>query len=140
MMEHRIRSLMDRMRRRHVAMKSRWYGAILSPVLVVLGFMMLAFGIIILPTPGPGWFTIFVSFGVLSLVFPPMRRFNIWLAMKYDLFYAWYQKQHVAAWVSMLVALVVFMVVVMGGAYYFVAPDSWPYTFQAEGAKLLGLS
>src|SRR5699024_6343416 len=93
-MEQRITVLMARMARRHATMRATWYGAFLSPVILVLGFLMLIVGIIILPTPAPGWLLIFVSLGMLSLVYPPMRRLNIRLAALYDVSESWFRRQH----------------------------------------------
>nr|WP_241879816.1 TIGR02611 family protein [Corynebacterium diphtheriae] len=52
-------------------MKAAWYGPVLSPLLLVAGMCLLIFGIIILPTPAPGWLCIFIALGILSLVHPP---------------------------------------------------------------------
>lgn len=73
-MERRITALMAAMAERHAAMRATWHGAFLSPVILVLGFCLLIIGIVILPTPAPGWLLIFASLGLLSLVHPPMRR------------------------------------------------------------------
>ncbi|UWE74383.1 TIGR02611 family protein [Corynebacterium diphtheriae bv. gravis] len=68
-------------------MKAAWYGPVLSPLLLVAGMCLLIFGIIILPTPAPGWLCIFIALGILSLVHPPTRRLTIWLASKLDIFF-----------------------------------------------------
>lgn len=109
-------------------MKAAWYGPFLSPVLLVVGFCLLIFGIIILPTPAPGWLCIFIALGILSLVHPPTRRLNVWLASRLDLFYAWYNKRHFAIRALLFVLLVVSMAAIMGSVYHFMAPDHWPYT------------
>ncbi len=120
---------MDRMQRRHVHMRAMWYGPFLSPVLLVVGFSLLIFGIIILPTPAPGWLCIFVALGILSLVHPPTRRLNIWLAARLDAFYAWYSARHLFTRAFLFTLLLVFMVTVMGSVYHFMAPGHWPYTY-----------
>ncbi|MDO5029391.1 MAG: TIGR02611 family protein [Corynebacterium sp.] len=127
-MEKKVHRLMDRMQARHAQMRKTWYGPVLSPVLVVAGFALLIFGIIILPTPAPGWLCIFVALGILSLVHPPTRHFNIWLAAKLDAFYEWYGKRHIATKATLFVLLLAFMATCMGSAYYFIAPEDWPYT------------
>lgn len=127
-MEHKVRRLMDRMEQRHSHMRRMWYGTFLPPVLLVLGFALLIFGIIILPTPTPGWLCIFVALGLLSLVHPPTRRLNIWLAAKLDAFYAWYRQQRFALKAFLFCVLILFMAGVMGSVYHFVAPNQWPLT------------
>lgn len=129
-MEDRISRLMDRMRDRHVRMRRRWYGPFLSPVLLVLGFCLLIVGVIILPTPAPGWLLIFVSLGVLSLVHPPMRRLNVRLARLYDASEAWFRKQHWVTQVALGAVLTISVAAIMASVWYFVAPDDWPYTRQ----------
>lgn len=127
-MEEKVHRLMERMHARHSQMRGTWYGPVLSPVLLVVGFALLIFGIIILPTPAPGWLCIFVALGILSLVHPPTRRLNIWLAGRLDAFYAWYGERNVATKATLFVLLMAFMATVMGSVYYFMAPEDWPYT------------
>lgn len=127
-MEEKVHRLMERMHARHHQMRETWYGPVLSPILLLAGFTLLIFGIIILPTPAPGWLCIFVALGILSLVHPPTRRFNIWLAARLDAFYDWYAKRHIATKAALLLLLMAFMATVMGSVYYFMAPEDWPYT------------
>ena len=130
-MEQRITVLMARMARRHATMRATWYGAFLSPVILVLGFLMLIVGIIILPTPAPGWLLIFVSLGMLSLVYPPMRRLNIRLAALYDVSESWFRRQHLLTQVALGAALTISVDAVMATVWYVMAPGDWPYTRQA---------
>lgn len=130
-MEQRITVLMARMARRHATMRATWYGAFLSPVILVLGFLMLIVGIIILPTPAPGWLLIFVSLGMLSLVYPPMRRLNIRLAALYDVSESWFRRQHLLTQVALGAALTISVAAIMATAWYVMAPGDWPYTRQA---------
>ncbi|ALA67109.1 TIGR02611 family protein [Corynebacterium lactis] len=127
-MEEKVHHLMNRMQKRHFHMRTQWYGPFLSPVLLVAGFSLLIFGIVILPTPAPGWLCIFVALGILSLVHPPTRRLNIWLAARLDAFYAWYRERHLVTRALLFSLLLAFMAVVMGSVYHFMAPDDWPYT------------
>ena len=127
-MEEKVRHLMDRMEQRHIHMRQMWYGTFLPPILIVAGFALLIFGIIILPTPAPGWLCIFVALGMLSLVHPPTRRLNIWLAANLDAFYAWYRVQRFIIRAVLFILLLVFMAVVMGSVYHFIAPNHWPWT------------
>lgn len=129
-MEQRITVLMARMAQRHAMMRATWYGAFLSPVILVLGFLMLLVGIVILPTPAPGWLLIFVSLGMLSLVHPPMRRLNIRLAALYDVSATWFRRQHLLTQVALGAALTVSVAAIMATVWYFVAPGDWPYTHQ----------
>ena len=130
-MEQRITVLMARMARRHATMRATWYGAFLSPVTLVLAFLMLIVGIIILPTPAPGWLLIFVSLGMLSLVYPPMRRLNIRLAALYDVSESWFRRQHLLTQVALGAALTISVAAIMATVWYFMAPGDWPYTRQA---------
>lgn len=130
-MEQKVHDLMDRMQERHQRMRSTWYGPFLSPVLLVVGFSLLIFGIIILPTPAPGWLCIFVALGILSLVHPPTRRLNVWLANRLDRFHAWYAEQHLVWRALLFVLLVASMAAIMGSVYHFMAPNHWPYTDSA---------
>ncbi|MFD5867346.1 TIGR02611 family protein [Corynebacterium sp. NPDC060344] len=129
-MERRITAMMAVMAERHAAMRATWYGAFLSPVILVLGFCLLIVGIVILPTPAPGWLLIFVSLGLLSLVHPPMRRLNIRLARLYDAFEAWFRRRHWATQLALGAALVISVAAIMASVWYFVAPGDWPYTRQ----------
>lgn len=130
-MEERISRLMDRMKSRHESMRRRWYGPFLSPVLLVLGFCLLIVGIVILPTPAPGWLLIFISLGLLSLVHPPMRRFNVRLARLYDASEAWFRDRHWSTQVALGAALTISVAAIMATVWYLMAPGDWPYTRQA---------
>ncbi|WP_181997485.1 TIGR02611 family protein [Corynebacterium diphtheriae] len=125
-MEEKVHNLMNKMQDRHLHMKAAWYGPVLSPLLLVAGVCLLVFGIIILPTPAPGWLCIFIALGILSLVHPPTRRLTIWLASKLDIFFAWCGQRHPAVRTSLVGLLILFMVLVMGGTYLFIAPAHWP--------------
>lgn len=127
-MEERISRLMDRMKVRHEKMRRSWYGPFLSPVLLVLGFFLLIVGIIILPTPAPGWLLIFVSLGLLSLVHPPMRQLNVRLARLYDDSEAWFRARHWTTQVALGAALTISVAAIMATVWYFMAPGDWPYT------------
>lgn len=127
-MERRITALMAAMARRHATMRATWYGAFLSPVILVAGFCLLVIGVIILPTPAPGWLLIFVSLGLLSLVHPPMRRFNVRLARLYDVSEAWFRGRHWLTQVALGTALVVSVAAIMAGVWWYLAPGDWPYT------------
>lgn len=129
-MEERISRLMDRMKVRHERMRRRWYGPVLSPILLVLGFCLLIVGVVILPTPAPGWLLIFVSLGLLSLVHPPMRRLNVRLARLYDDAEEWFRARHWATQMALGAVLTISVAAVMASVWYFVAPDDWPYTHQ----------
>lgn len=127
-MEERITSLMAGMAEKHKRMRATWYGAFLSPVILVVGFCMLAIGIVILPTPAPGWLMIFVSLGLLSLVHPPMRRLNVRLARTYDVAEKWFRRRHWVTQLALGAALTVSVAAIMAMVWYFMAPDDWPYT------------
>lgn len=127
-MERRITAMMAAMAERHAAMRATWYGAFLSPVILVLGFCLLIVGIVILPTPAPGWLLIFASLGLLSLVHPPMRRFNVRLARLYDAAEEWFHGRHWTTRVALAAALTVSVTAIMASVWYFMAPGGWPYT------------
>ncbi|WP_295624966.1 TIGR02611 family protein [uncultured Corynebacterium sp.] len=129
-MEARITGMMARMADRHAKMRATWYGAFLSPVILVLGFCLLIVGIVILPTPAPGWLLIFISLGLLSLVHPPMRRLNVRLARLYDASEAWFRERHWAIQLALGAALTISVAAIMATVWYFVAPGDWPYTRQ----------
>lgn len=62
----------------------------------ILGGIVLLFGIIAIPYPGPGWLIVFAGLGILSTEFEWAKRVLGFARTKYDVWQDWLKKQNLA--------------------------------------------
>ena len=64
------------------SLKNKWYSipaAIRKPLVFMVGFAVVAAGIIMLVIPGPGWAAIFLGFAILATEFAFAEHVRDWL-------------------------------------------------------------
>lgn len=89
-MEHTARHRTHRFRawlhRRHPAVRITY-----RVLIAVLGALVIAIGLIIVPLPGPGWLIVFGGLAILATEFAWARRLAHWLKRQLDRFWAWWK-------------------------------------------------
>jgi uncharacterized protein (TIGR02611 family) len=71
----------------------RWINLVYRVVVGLIGFGIVALGIIMLPAPGPGWVVIFAGLGVLATEFEAARKLLAFARRKYVEWVAWLGRQ-----------------------------------------------
>lgn len=80
-------------------------------LIAIVGGIILAAGIIMIPYPGPGWAVVFIGLGILSTEFVWARRVLDYAKVKYDAWSEWVRHQN--AFIKSLIWLMTAMVVVV---------------------------
>lgn len=60
----------------------------------IVGGLVILFGLILIPYPGPGWLIVFAGFAILATEFAFAGKALEWLKSKYDQWAAWLKRQH----------------------------------------------
>jgi uncharacterized protein (TIGR02611 family) len=68
----------------------------------VVGGLVLAVGVVLIPYPGPGWLIIFAGLAILSTEFSWAKRLLGFLRRRYDAWSGWLGRRH---WTIRLLAL-----------------------------------
>jgi uncharacterized protein (TIGR02611 family) len=84
----------------------------------VVGLVVVAVGIVLLPLPGPGWLIIFAGFGVLATEYPWAGRVLRRLQAVVGRWTRWAADQHVSVQAALALAGVAFLVGVAVGSWY----------------------
>jgi uncharacterized protein (TIGR02611 family) len=89
----------------------------------VLGGIVLAAGVIMIPYPGPGWLVVFAGLAILATEFHWARRVLYFARAKYDGWTAWLNRQPIIVRLGVLAAtgLVVLVTLYLLNAMYLVA-------------------
>lgn len=77
-------------------LKRGWHkvpGSIRKPLVFMVGFAVVAAGIVMLITPGPGWAGIFLGFAILATEFAFAERVRDWLIGYLKNIIAWLEQQ-----------------------------------------------
>lgn len=125
-MERHVARILSRTVTRYEGWKSGRLRHVVGPATIIIGAVLLVTGIIILPTPAPGWLLIFTSLAVLSLEVRRVRGIVLAAARRFDGAADWFRRRHVVWQVAMTLAVAAFMVIAMGSAWYLMAPDGLP--------------
>lgn len=80
-------------------------------ILGVVGGVVLALGIVMIPYPGPGWVVVFIGLAILAQEFPWAQRVLDVAKGKYDQWQAWLGRQ--PAWVKAIFWLMTATIVVV---------------------------
>src|SRR6476660_3946592 len=64
-------------------------------LIAVVGGLVLLFGIITIPYPGPGWLIVFAGLGILASEFAWAHRLLRFARERYDRFMAWFVRQSI---------------------------------------------
>lgn len=77
----------------HEALKTKKLGFLVRPATLAIGWLIVIIGIITIPFPGPGWLTVFVGVGILSLEVHWAHRLLEWGVHQYERFFSWFRRQ-----------------------------------------------
>lgn len=102
----------------HARLKERKYGWTVRPATLITGWLVVIIGLITIPFPGPGWFTVFVGIGILSLELEWPNRFLQWGIRQYDRFEAWWKCQSQGVRIVGIVLLVLLIWVVFACIFW----------------------
>ncbi len=80
-------------------------------ILGVVGGVVLALGIVMIPYPGPGWVVVFIGLAILAQEFPWAQRVLDIAKSKYDQWQAWLSRQ--PAWVKSIFWLMTATIVIV---------------------------
>ncbi|WP_228073460.1 TIGR02611 family protein [Corynebacterium sp. ED61] len=108
----------DQIHRHHARMKERKYGWAVRPATLLIGWLVVIVGLITIPFPGPGWFTVFVGIGILSLELEWPNRLLRWGIRQYDRFEAWWKRQSRGVRILGIVLLVMLIWVVFACIFW----------------------
>lgn len=79
------------------AIGRNWLVELCWKILVgLVGAVIIVVGIILLPTPGPGWLIIFAGLAVLATEFRWAKRVAAWLKRQLARFWAWWKRRRAA--------------------------------------------
>jgi uncharacterized protein (TIGR02611 family) len=89
----------------------------------VIGLVVLVFGIIAIPYPGPGWAIVFIGLGILATEFDWAQRLLAHVRERYDRVMDWFHGQPAIVQIlgGLITALVVFATLWLLGAVDWVA-------------------
>lgn len=90
-MRDTVAEKVDKLRRHHEGLKEGKRGYLVRPLTLALGWLVFVVGVITIPFPGPGWLTVFVGMGILSLELHWAQRLLAWGVERYDEAAQWYQ-------------------------------------------------
>lgn len=91
-----VRRKVAQLQVRHEGLKKKSYGFLVRPLTLLAGWLCVVGGILIIPTPGPGWFLLFFGIGVLSFEMTWPNRLLDWGLRKYDSFEEHWKRQGAA--------------------------------------------
>ncbi|MCU9518888.1 TIGR02611 family protein [Corynebacterium sp. ES2794-CONJ1] len=77
----------------HERMKTRRFGFLVRPLVLIAGWVVVILGLVTIPFPGPGWLTVFVGIGILSLESHLAGHLLGWAIGLYDRFFQWYRSK-----------------------------------------------
>ncbi|AKE40606.1 TIGR02611 family protein [Corynebacterium kutscheri] len=92
-MRDAVSEKVDNIRLHHHGLKTHRLGFLIRPCTLAAGWIITIVGLIAIPLPGPGWLTVFVGIGVLSLELHWAKRLLNWGVRFYERFFAWYHIQ-----------------------------------------------
>jgi len=85
-----------RRRRPRWATRSPGLLALYRTGVAVLGGLVLAVGVVLIPYPGPGWLVVFAGLAILASEFTWARRVLTLLRHRYEAWRRWLKRRHVA--------------------------------------------
>lgn len=88
-----VRRKVSQLQIRHEGLKKKSYGFLVGPLTLFVGWLFVVVGILIIPTPGPGWFMLFFGIGVLSFELTWPNRLLDYGLRKYDDFEDFWKRQ-----------------------------------------------
>jgi len=81
--------------------------------IALIGTVVLALGIVLIPYPGPGWLIVFAGLGILASEFEWARRTLHWFRARYDSWNDWLSRQHWSVRVLTFVATTLLVLVTL---------------------------
>lgn len=92
-MRHRVEQRVTRLEDYHQSLKTRRYGWLVRPAILVVGSLLFVLSFAAIPLPGPGWLGVFLSIGILSLEVRWAKAILHWGVGVYDRFFKWFDRQ-----------------------------------------------
>jgi uncharacterized protein (TIGR02611 family) len=99
-----------RRRRPRWATRSRGRLALYRLAVALVGGLVLAVGVVLIPYPGPGWLIVFAGLAILATEFHWARRLLAFLRRRYDAWRGWLRRRH---WSVRLLAILFTAAVVL---------------------------
>ncbi len=94
----------------------------------VVGLIVVAGGLVLVPLPGPGWLIVFGGFAIWSIEFQWAKRLNLYVRQRVSAWTTWYGEQGWPVRILLGLALFVIVVAAIAGATYLSygsAPFHW---------------
>ncbi|GAA1473731.1 TIGR02611 family protein [Corynebacterium felinum] len=113
-MREAVAAKVEAITRQHELMKTKRYGFLVRPTVLCIGWLVVVFGLITIPFPGPGWLTVFIGVGILSLELHWASRLLAWGVKTYDRFHTWYRGRSRAVRYGLVTASCAVVWVVVG--------------------------
>ncbi|HIW95862.1 MAG TPA: TIGR02611 family protein [Candidatus Corynebacterium gallistercoris] len=88
-----VQERMEKIRANHASLKKKKHGWLVRPLTLTGGWLVVLVGLVTIPFPGPGWLTVFIGVGILSLELEWPHRLLGFGIRQYDKFDAWWMRQ-----------------------------------------------
>jgi uncharacterized protein (TIGR02611 family) len=86
--------------------------------ITVVGLLVIAVGIILLPLPGPGWLIIFAGLGLLATEYTWAAQLLRWVRRRFIIWAQWTRRQRFVVRFALTVATLVFLGAVLAGTWW----------------------
>lgn len=76
-------------------LKHHWHRTpriIRATIVFLVGWIIVAAGLIMLVTPGPGWAAIFLGFAILATEFASAGKIRAWMVRRLKAFIKWFRR------------------------------------------------
>lgn len=110
----------------HQRLKTKRFGFLVRPSILVLGTVVTIVGLITIPLPGQGWLTTFLGVAILSLEARWARSLLMWGVGAYDSFFRWYRTQRrIVQWFLIVgTAMIILLTFALIGWGYLAVTDT----------------
>ncbi|WP_310593303.1 TIGR02611 family protein [Corynebacterium sp. HS2168-gen11] len=119
-MRETVAAKIDKITAHHEALKNKRFGFLVRPLVLTFGWLIVLFGMLTIPLPGPGWVTVFVGIGILSLELHWASKVLSWGITQYDRSSTWYQAQSKATRWGLFIASCVVVWIAVGASTYII--------------------
>ncbi|MBC6794723.1 TIGR02611 family protein [Corynebacterium macclintockiae] len=113
-----VRRKVAQLQVRHEGLKKKSYGFLVRPLTLLAGWLFVVGGILIIPTPGPGWFLLFFGIGVLSFELTWPNRLLDYGLRQYDRAEEYWKRQGTAMKSLIIVVFLVGCAIVFSGIFW----------------------
>lgn len=117
-MREAVAEKVEAITRRHEQLKTKRFGFLVRPAVLVIGWLIVVAGFIAIPFPGPGWLIVFIGVGFLSLELHWASRLLTWAIGLYERVSAWYSTRSKLVRYSCATVTCAMVWLAVGGATY----------------------